>query len=358
MDTHDRRSQDRRSQTAPGRRDGPDRQAAPGRRDGPDRQAAQAGKRYTRQPPADECNSGPRVRANVTSEKYRRTNVTLARVRRAIVTPNRRRRSNVTVARALNRPGPREPSDFSPRSRPRGDHRDSARPAAAELVADPGSAQRVARLAAAQRGSVHRDQFLTAGVSRHTVERRTRIGELHRMHRGVYVVGHLARAPMAEEWAAVLACGEQAFVSHRSAAHLWSIAPESPPAVDVTLVGRRCRPKDGVRIHLTASIDPRDLRRTDGLLLTSPARTLVDLAARGSEAELRRHLRRREYWDLWRKASSRRRSLEPVGDGASRRCARCCPPRASPGSPARRRSGECSSWFERPACPSRWSIEM
>ncbi|MBV8988373.1 MAG: DUF559 domain-containing protein, partial [Solirubrobacterales bacterium] len=146
------------------------------------------------------------------------------------------------------------------------------------------------RLAGAQRSSIKRAQLLAAGISRHTVERRAKMGELHRKHRGVYIVGHVARVPMADEWAAVLACGDGALVSHRSAAHLWSFLSEPPSEVEVTLVGRRCRPKDGVRLHTTAWIDQRDVRYKDGIPLTSPARTLIDHAASADDAELGRAL--------------------------------------------------------------------
>ena len=154
----------------------------------------------------------------------------------------------------------------------------------------PAPGEVAARLAQAQRGAVKRGQLLAAGVSRHTLERRAKLGDLHRRHRGVYIVGHLAPVPMANEWAAILACGAGALISHRSAAHLWSIVPEAPCGVDVTLVGRRCRPKEGVRVHGTARIDRRDTRRKDGILLTAPARTLIDLAADGDDGALTRGL--------------------------------------------------------------------
>jgi very-short-patch-repair endonuclease len=61
-----------------------------------------------------------------------------------------------------------------------------------------------------------------------------------------------------------------------------------PHEVDVTLVGRQCRPKQAIRIHRIAAIDDRDIRRRHGLPLTSPARTLIDLAAVVGEDELER----------------------------------------------------------------------
>lgn len=102
---------------------------------------------------------------------------------------------------------------------------------------------------------------------------------LHRLHRGVYVVGHRALAPMAAEFAAQAACGAGAVISHRSAAYLWNLVGTRPVVVDVTLVGRHCRPKPGIQMHRPSLLDPRDIRDKRPLLVTSPARTAIDMAA-------------------------------------------------------------------------------
>ena len=154
-----------------------------------------------------------------------------------------------------------------------------------------GAAERVeSRLASRQEGSVKRSQLIAAGVSRHTIDRQVRAGALHREHRGVYVVGHMALAPMAREAAALLACGRDGVISHRSAAYLWGLLDASPGEVDVTLVGRRCRPKRGVKIRTVGRLS--DIRRKGAIRLTSPARTIVDLAAESDDHELERLIAR------------------------------------------------------------------
>jgi Transcriptional regulator, AbiEi antitoxin/Protein of unknown function (DUF559) len=135
------------------------------------------------------------------------------------------------------------------------------------------------RLASRQAGAVKRAQLLDAGVGPNAIKRRARTGQLHRRHRGVYIVGHTALAPRAEEFAALLACGDRALISHRSAAYLWSLIKPRPAGIDVTLVGRRRRPKDGIRLHFVAELDDRDFDRIDDLPLTGAARTVIDLAA-------------------------------------------------------------------------------
>jgi hypothetical protein len=83
----------------------------------------------------------------------------------------------------------------------------------------------IAALAARQRGVVSRDQLLTAGIDGGAIKRRVRAGRLHSVHRGVYLVGHTVPPRGAREMAAVLACGDGAIVSHRSAAYLWQLLP-------------------------------------------------------------------------------------------------------------------------------------
>lgn len=98
------------------------------------------------------------------------------------------------------------------------------------------------------------------------------------MHRGVYLVGHAEPPSLAREWAALLACGEGAVLSHHTASALWRLRPSLPPTVDVTVPGRDRR-HPGIQVHRTLSLDARDATRRYGLPVTAPARTLLDLAA-------------------------------------------------------------------------------
>jgi very-short-patch-repair endonuclease len=151
-----------------------------------------------------------------------------------------------------------------------------------------GSAEATAsRLATNQEGAVKRAQLLSAGVGSSAIKRLTKVGALHRRHRGVYIVGHLALAPYANEAAALLACGDQAVLSHRSALWVWGLLAR-PSEVDLTLRRGQCRPKRGVRVH-RAGLEPGDVRRRHRLPTVSPARAIIDVAATGaSDAELER----------------------------------------------------------------------
>jgi very-short-patch-repair endonuclease/predicted transcriptional regulator of viral defense system len=145
----------------------------------------------------------------------------------------------------------------------------------------------IARLATAQHGVVSRVQLLAAGVGRRAVVRRIESGRLHPIHRGVYLVGHAARPPHAREAAAVLACAPKAVVSHRSAARLWNLLPYPANAeVCITVVRSRAPSRPGLRIHRTGSLAGCDVARFQGIPITSPARTVLDLAAQANLREL------------------------------------------------------------------------
>jgi very-short-patch-repair endonuclease len=110
------------------------------------------------------------------------------------------------------------------------------------------------------------------------IRTRLRDGRLHEIHRGVYLVGHRAPPPHAHEMAALLAC-PGAVLSHRSAAHLWELLPypaAAPVWVTVPPVRSVRRPRITTQ---RAVLHPRDVRQRHGLRLTSPPRTILDLAA-------------------------------------------------------------------------------
>ncbi len=154
-----------------------------------------------------------------------------------------------------------------------------------------GSGERAtAWVAGQQLGVITRLQLETAGITRGAIESRVQRGLLHRVYRGVYLVGHPTPAPGAREVAALLACRPPALISHRSAAALWGLARGPAAGVEVTVVGRNCRSRDGLVVHRVEQLDRRDRATKSGILVTSPARTLVDFAAGASPGEIDRAL--------------------------------------------------------------------
>src|SRR3954447_17496898 len=138
--------------------------------------------------------------------------------------------------------------------------------------------QLIATLAARQHGVVARWQLLEAGVTAEQIKWRVMTGRLDEVHRGVYLVGHVVRPPLSVEQAALLACGDQAVLSHRSAANLWGLFayPASAPAW-VTVPSGRGTGRPRIKIS-RARVPRRDVRQRHGLRLTSPPRTILDLS--------------------------------------------------------------------------------
>jgi very-short-patch-repair endonuclease len=165
----------------------------------------------------------------------------------------------------------------------------------------------LARFADRQHGHVTRPQALAAGMRPGAFNGRVDRGYLHRVHRGVYRVGHTAPLDFDREMAAVLACGTRTVVSHGSAAYVYALAPRPEGYVHVTGPDRRSRA--GIRLH-RSPLTPDDVTRWHGVPVTRPARTLVDLAADADMLHVERAvedaLRRRLVTRLALEAEARR----------------------------------------------------
>jgi very-short-patch-repair endonuclease len=131
-------------------------------------------------------------------------------------------------------------------------------------------------LAARQYGLVTRGQLIELGLTRGAIEHRIKIGRLIVVHRGVYAVGHRRTEPLAVAAAAVLTGGPGAVLSHSSAAFLWGLMKHWQEPAEITLAVDRRRA--GIRVHISRALTRRDIRHHWGMRVTSPARTLLDIA--------------------------------------------------------------------------------
>jgi very-short-patch-repair endonuclease len=152
--------------------------------------------------------------------------------------------------------------------------------------------RRIGQIAAAQKSLITRDQLLVVGAARDMIDRALARGRLHGVHRGVYsLVPFPARPPLASELAAVLACGDSALLSHHSAAAVWGLRPSFDGGVEVTVIGKDTgRRRPGIRVHRVEALDPRDMRRYQGIPITSPARALLEIAPDLTDRALERAL--------------------------------------------------------------------
>ena len=171
--------------------------------------------------------------------------------------------------------------------------------------------------AAGQCGVITSDQLLDAGLTRHAVAHRVRVGWLRRLHRGVFVVGPVS-APFAREMAAVLASGTGAAVGVRSAAGLWELRPLPDAGVDVVLTRRGVRSSNGIRVHTAADLPATDVTTRHGIPITTPLRTLLDLAAVATAGELERAVQEAQVRGLVTADQLRRRAAGVRGAPAIR----------------------------------------
>jgi predicted transcriptional regulator of viral defense system len=156
----------------------------------------------------------------------------------------------------------------------------------------------IAYLATRQHGVVARRQLLGFGLSARAVDRRVEAGRLHRLHRGVYAVGHRRLTRHGVWLAAVLACGDGAVLSHASAAALWGIAEIEQGQIHVAAVRGRGGPRRGIVVHRPRRLTDDDRAERWGVPVTAPAPTLVDLAGMIGEAGLRRAIDAADRLDL------------------------------------------------------------
>jgi hypothetical protein len=134
-------------------------------------------------------------------------------------------------------------------------------------------------------------ELLGFGLSKDGVMRRERSGVLIRRYRGVYVLGWFADAPEARALAAVKAAGPGAVLSHRAAAWLWGFLENDESKPEVTVPSPRDPTIPGVIVH-RGQLDRCETMRHRKVPITTPARTLIDLAAVVNEPTLRQAVRR------------------------------------------------------------------
>lgn len=97
--------------------------------------------------------------------------------------------------------------------------------------------------------------------------------------------------------AAVLSCGSAALLSHRSAASLWGLMPWQE-AIDIVVPNRAPRHPRGIRVHRRLDLSEEHRRWVDGLPVTDPVSTLIDVACQTPTAMLERTIREADRLDL------------------------------------------------------------
>lgn len=144
----------------------------------------------------------------------------------------------------------------------------------------------IAQIAAGQHGNITVAQLLAVGMGESAIRYAVRTGRLYRVYRGVYAVGRRPVTQLERAAAAVLACGPKALLSYGSAMTLWGFWKHWDEPFEVTVAADR-RPT-GIRIHRCATLRRRDADHQHGIPVTSPARTVLDIAPRLTPGRLTR----------------------------------------------------------------------
>lgn len=153
-------------------------------------------------------------------------------------------------------------------------------------------------LAGRQHGVVARRQLLGLGFNAREIEHRMARGRLHLVMRGVYAVGWPKMTAKRRWMAAVLACGEGALLSHRSAAALWEIGSERRAAVDVSVMRRAELKRRGLRVRGRPSLTAGRVTSYDGIPVTTPVQTLIDLSIELAPMRVERAVNEADKRDL------------------------------------------------------------
>lgn len=156
---------------------------------------------------------------------------------------------------------------------------------------------RLARVAKEQHGVISREQMRKLGYSDSAVDRAARSGRLHRVHRGVYAVGHDRLPPHGRCHAALLGCGPRALLSHSSAAWIWGLQSTLAQTVEVG-VPARGHGRQGIHVHHLPRLATEDRAVEEGLPTTAMPRTLLDRAATTTRKGVERDLDRAERLGL------------------------------------------------------------
>jgi very-short-patch-repair endonuclease len=156
----------------------------------------------------------------------------------------------------------------------------------------------IVELMGRQHGVASLAQLAALGLAAGAVRYRVRVGRLYRIHRGVFALS--PQLSKRGRWmAAVLACGQGAVLSHRSAADLWGLRANSRAAIDVTVARQRGRRRRGIDVHRADTLVPADITVRDGIPCTTVARTLLDLAEVVNRRQLKAACRQAEVLGLF-----------------------------------------------------------
>ncbi|HEY5333475.1 MAG TPA: type IV toxin-antitoxin system AbiEi family antitoxin domain-containing protein, partial [Solirubrobacterales bacterium] len=171
-------------------------------------------------------------------------------------------------------------------------------------------------LARKQHGVVSRPQLMALGLTRRGIQHRIARGRLHPVGRGIYAVGRPELTQHGQWMAAILACGGvgKAALSHSSAAALFKIGVEQAAAIEVTRLSPGPARIPGVKVHRRPALKDGWYGLCEGIPVTSPVQTLVDLATRHGRSTMERATNEADKLGLVRTDDLRKALDEHAGE--------------------------------------------
>jgi very-short-patch-repair endonuclease len=171
-------------------------------------------------------------------------------------------------------------------------------------------------LARKQHGVLTRGQLTALGLTRRGIEHRIARGRLHPVGRGIYAVGRPGLTPQGRWMAAVLACGGEgaAALSHSSAAALFKIGTEQAAAIEITRLSIDPIRIRGVKVHRRPGLKDGWYGLYEGIPITSPVQTLIDLATRHGRPQMERSINEADKLGLVRTDDLRKALDQYLGE--------------------------------------------
>jgi len=177
-------------------------------------------------------------------------------------------------------------------------------------------------LAKTQHGVVTRRQLLALRFSEDAVRHRLLTGRLHQIRRGVYAVGRDELSREGRWMAAVLACGDGAFLTHLSAGALYGVCPERPGRIEVGVRDANGRRHPDIRVRRRPALADCEIGAVRTIPVTSPVQTMIDLATAQGPRHLLRSVNEADKLDVI-DAERLRRAIEDHPGVPGVRALRC-----------------------------------
>ena len=176
--------------------------------------------------------------------------------------------------------------------------------------------QELNQTATLQFGLLTSAQLLNAGYSKRMVARRVDNGVFRRRAKGVIQLAGTVRTWEQDVMAAVLSASDDAVASHRSAARLWDFRTVDEE-VEISVRYPRKTHVGNAIVHSIRDLEPQDTTLVNGILVTTPERTICDLGLIFPDTEVHRILRHaiatgvvlpRDLWAMRQRTSKQGRN--------------------------------------------------